>query len=84
MGIIHRDIKPENIMINDQNLVRIIDFGVSKIIDQQKQGKEFFKKAGTPYYMAPEVINGGNYCIQADVWSIGVILYTMVSGFLPF
>ena len=78
-GVIHRDIKPENIMITDKNEVRLIDFGLSKI----KTKKSMQTIAGTPLYMSPEVING-DYGMESDVWSLGVLMYTLVSGYLPF
>lgn len=67
-------------MITDDNTVRIIDFGLSKK-NVSKVGLKTF--AGTPYYMAPEVISG-NYTTKADIWTLGVLLYTLVSGYLPF
>ena len=78
--VIHRDIKPENIMITESNSVRLIDFGLSKISKKQVLLHEI---AGTPYYMAPEVLEG-NYNEKADIWSLGVLLYVLVSGYLPF
>ena len=66
-------------MITDKNDIRLIDFGLSKI----KKGNNMQTMAGTPLYMAPEVING-DYGKQADMWSLGVLLYTLVSGYLPF
>ena len=78
--IVHRDIKPDNIMITDNNTVRLIDFGLSKAT---RNKKNFTTVAGTPYYMSPEVLNG-SYGKEADIWSLGVVLYTLVSGYLPF
>lgn len=77
-GVIHRDIKPENIMLTGTNQVRLIDFGLSKM------SKQYINDiAGTPYYMAPEVLEG-SYKEKADIWSLGVLLYVLVSGYLPF
>jgi serine/threonine protein kinase len=75
----HRDIKPENIMINDEDEPKLIDFGLSKTTKKSSMSTV----AGTPFYMAPEVLNQ-NYGAKADIWSLGVLLYTMVSGYLPF
>ena len=67
-------------MITANNTVRLIDFGLAVSSHTRKDLKEV---AGTPYYMAPEVIQGA-YGKQSDLWSLGVILYTLVSGYLPF
>ena len=80
-NVVHRDIKPENIMITDDDEVKLIDFGLSKIKKQTKQ--MMHTVAGTPFYMAPEVLNE-NYGTKADIWSLGVLLYVLVSGYLPF
>ena len=78
-GVIHRDIKPENIMITDNDEIRLIDFGLSKI----QTGKSMEGIAGTPLYMAPELIQG-SYGGKVDLWSLGVLLYVLVSGMQPF
>ena len=81
LNIVHGDIKPDNIMINKYNMVRLIDFGLSK---SNTTGKGKHREIrGTPYYLAPEVLDG-LYGNQVDIWAIGIILYTLVSGYLPF
>ena len=62
--------------------IKLIDFGLSKIIDT-KSSHQMKSLVGTPYYMAPEIIKGV-YDKKCDIWSIGVLLYTIVSGYLPF
>ena len=81
-GIIHRDIKPENIVFvkSDKfDALKLIDFGLSI----QQNARKSNRRVGTPYYMAPEMIMG-NFNFASDVWSIGVILFIMVTGKLPF
>ena len=70
-SIIHRDIKPENVMINSQGTVKLLDFGLSMQVKTIKNGSLI----GTPYYMAPEIIEGNTYDCEVDVWSMGVLLY---------
>jgi calcium-dependent protein kinase len=81
-GIIHRDLKPENIVFSEPGnykSLKLIDFGLSI----QQNAKKEKRRVGTPYYMAPEMIDG-NYVKASDIWSIGVIMYIMVTGKQPF
>ena len=78
--VVHRDIKPENIMLAANDELKLIDFGLSKRQDGNKKLKTI---AGTPYYMAPEVLEG-QYDSKCDTWSLGVLLYVFMSGYLPF
>jgi hypothetical protein len=83
-GIIHRDIKPENIMITDNSDnpgVKIIDFGLTKTLAPDER---LFEGMGTITYVAPEVISRKPYNKEIDVWSLGVLLYHLLSGHLPF
>lgn len=77
--IVHRDLKPENILFSKNDVLKIADFGTSKFFSKTKMKKTH----GTPYYIAPEVING-HYNEKCDVWSIGVIMYILLSGYPPF
>ena len=79
--IIHRDLKPDNIIINTNGYLKVIDFGVSKNLETKDYTNTII---GTSYYMSPEVILGKPYNFNADYWSLGVILYEIYYGKLPF
>jgi calcium-dependent protein kinase len=81
--IVHRDLKPENILLEQNkefDQIKIIDFGTSLVVEGDKKLDE---KLGTPYYIAPEVLNK-NYGAKCDIWSCGVIAYITMSGIPPF
>ena len=83
-GIVHRDLKPDNIMITQQNdfgIVKIMDFGLSKIVSTQEKMVDGY---GTLSYVAPEVLLRTPYNKEVDIWSMGIILYYMLCGHLPF
>ena len=83
-GIVHRDLKLENIMMSDssdQAVPKIVDFGLAKIIGPSNTASEPF---GTLGYVAPEVLRKQPYTFSCDVWSIGCIIYALLSGSLPF
>ena len=83
-GIVHRDIKPENIMVAHTGanfFVKILDFGLSKILGAKEKASD---GCGTLLYVAPEVISVKSYNHLVDVWSLGVMLYHMLSGDFPF
>ena len=81
VGIIHRDIKMENILLDFSGRIKLADFGLSKII----QGDALTSTpCGSPAYVAPEVIVREPYGKAADVWSIGICLFSLVTGYLPF
>ena len=73
-NVIHRDLKPENIFISTDYLIKIGDFGISKILDGTNYAQTF---AGTYNYMAPEIINYNKYSKKVDIWSLGCIIYEL-------
>jgi len=85
IGIVHRDLKPENLIyqdISEEALLKITDFGLAKY--RQRGTTALSTACGTPGYVAPEVLEGKQYCKEVDLWSLGVILYILLCGFPPF
>jgi TolB-like protein/Tfp pilus assembly protein PilF len=97
-GIIHRDIKPENIMVRPDGYVKVLDFGIAKLTQSftaQQPGSggdttvvllhtEPGVVIGTPHYMSPEQTRGGRVDLRADIFSLGVVMYEMITGQRPF
>ena len=78
----HRDLKPENLLLDENNNIKLIDFGLANSI---KDAEALKTACGSPNYAAPEIISGKFYGgEEVDIWSCGVILYVMVCGALPF
>ncbi|HVE81577.1 MAG TPA: protein kinase, partial [Myxococcales bacterium] len=90
-GVIHRDLKPENIMLEQRrgepDFVKVLDFGIAKIQDTSEDGPALTRAGfvcGTPEYMSPEQARGAALDARSDLYAVGVILYQMTSGLLPF
>jgi serine/threonine protein kinase len=84
-GVVHRDLKPENIMIDDQGRIKLIDFGIAGSAGARRLTfANFSKTMGTPDYISPEQVKGKRGDARSDIYAMGVMLYEMSTGAMPF
>lgn len=77
MGIAHRDLKPSNILLTENKVVKIVDFGLSNMY---KLGTKLQSPVGSPSYAAPELIEGKGYIpLNIDIWSFGIVMYVLLT-----
>jgi hypothetical protein len=83
-GVVHRDLKPENVMLREDGVLKLMDFGIARVLDPAERMTQTGALVGSPAYMAPEVIDGQPAGPEADVFALGTMLYWLWTGALPF
>ncbi|TWU04137.1 Serine/threonine-protein kinase PknB [Symmachiella macrocystis] len=87
-GLVHRDIKPENLMLTEGRVVKVVDFGLAKLVDAANHTRTAVTKAGqvmgTPQFMSPEQFSGANIDHRSDIYSLGGTLFQLLTGQFPF
>ncbi len=83
MGVIHKDIRPQNILLAPQDNVKIIDLGVADFPGDEPR-LPFYREMGEAHYLSPEIIRGDDYDKRTDIYSIGILLYRLLTGRVPF
>ena len=82
-GILHRDIKTANIMLTGEGNIKLMDFGIARLVGSQRMTR-VDRVVGTLEYMAPELLNNAEPSVQSDLYAVGVLLYELISGKMPF
>ena len=80
-GIVHRDLKLENILIDEDGYIKIIDYGLAKMLSDDQETSSF---CGTPEYLAPEMVSQSGHDKAVDRWALGILIYEMIIGVTPF
>ncbi|MGE5466167.1 MAG: protein kinase domain-containing protein, partial [Ignavibacteria bacterium] len=83
-GIVHRDLKPANLMLREDGSLALVDFGISKILDVDLSATRQGEVLGTPFYLSPEQVRGGQVDARSDIYSLGAVFYEMLTGDKPY
>ena len=83
-GVVHRDLKPDNVMVREDGVLKLMDFGIAKILDRDDKMTVTGALVGSPAHMAPEIIEGHEAGPASDIFSLGTMLYLLATGTLPF
>jgi serine/threonine-protein kinase len=83
-GVIHRDLKPDNILVDENDDAKLADFGLARLLDVESNLTATGEAIGTPYYMAPEQLRGAAVDARTDIYSLGIMLFQLLTGTRPF
>lgn len=84
-GVVHHDLKPANVFLTHNGVVKLLDFGIAAFVGSQEELRDDTREtAGTPFYMAPEQWHGTRADVRSDVWAVGVVLFELLTGRVPF